>query len=59
MINTAPILPGRLKPQTAILLLAAVAFCGCATKPATATRAEPNQTGFTIFMIGDSAQSRT
>ena len=40
-----------------ILLLAAVAFCGCATKPAMATRAEPNQTGFTIFMIGDSTMA--
>ncbi len=41
----------------AILLLAAAAFCGCATKPAVATRAEANQTGFTIFMIGDSTMA--
>ena len=41
----------------AILLLAAAAFCGCASKPAMATRAESNQTGFTIFMIGDSTMA--
>jgi lysophospholipase L1-like esterase len=57
MIPAVPFLCGRLKPQTAILLLAAVAFCGCATKPATATRAEPNQTGFTIFLVGDSTMA--
>src|ERR1039458_9120307 len=57
MIPAVPFLCGRLKPQTAILLLAAVAFCGCATKPATATHAEPNRTGFTIFMIGDSTMA--
>jgi lysophospholipase L1-like esterase len=41
----------------AILLLAAVTFCGCATKPAVATRAKPNQTGFTIFLVGDSTMA--
>ena len=41
----------------AILLLAGVAFCGCATKPAVATRAKPNQTGFTIFLVGDSTMA--
>jgi lysophospholipase L1-like esterase len=41
MIPAVPFLCGRLKPQTAILLLAA----------------EPNRTGFTIFMIGDSTMA--
>jgi lysophospholipase L1-like esterase len=57
MISTVHVWSGRLKPQMAILLLAAAAFCGCATKPATATHSEPNQTGFTIFMIGDSTMA--
>src|ERR1017187_5298120 len=57
MISTVNVWSGRLKPQMAILLLAAVAFCGCATKPAVATRAKPNQTGFTIFLVGDSTMA--
>jgi hypothetical protein len=57
MISTVHVWSGRLKPQMANLLLAAAAFCGCATKPATGTRAEPIQTGFTIFMIGDSTMA--
>ena len=41
----------------AILLLAAVAFCGCATKPATASRPAPAKPGFTIFLVGDSTMA--
>jgi lysophospholipase L1-like esterase len=57
MISTVRVWSGRFKIQAGIALLAAVAFCGCATRPATATRAEPDQTGFTIFMIGDSTMA--
>jgi lysophospholipase L1-like esterase len=57
MINTASILTGRFKIQTVIVLLAAVALCGCATKPAPVSRAEPAKPGFTIFMAGDSTMA--
>jgi lysophospholipase L1-like esterase len=54
MIPAVPFLCGRLKLQMAILLLAAAAFCGCATKPATASRPQPAKPAFTIFLVGDS-----
>jgi lysophospholipase L1-like esterase len=57
MIPAVPFLCGRLKPQMAILLLAAVAFCGCATKPVTASRPAPAKPGFTIFLVGDSTMA--
>jgi lysophospholipase L1-like esterase len=57
MIHAASVLPERFKIQAAIALLAAVAFCGCATGPAPAIRAKSDQTGFTIFMIGDSTMA--
>src|ERR1035437_10653446 len=57
MIPAVPFLCGRVKPQMATLLLAAVAFCGCATKPATASRPAPAKPGFTIFLVGDSTMA--
>jgi len=57
VISTAQILFGRLKIQAGIALLAAVTFCGCAIRPPTTTRAEPDQTGFSIFMVGDSTMA--
>ncbi|MGO8836599.1 MAG: rhamnogalacturonan acetylesterase [Limisphaerales bacterium] len=57
MINAASILPERFKVQTAITLLAAVASCGCATKPATLPPAKPAKPNFTIFMVGDSTMA--
>src|SRR5208283_3750600 len=57
MINAASILPERFKIQTAITLLAAVASCGCATKPATLPPAKPAKPNFTIFMVGDSTMA--
>jgi lysophospholipase L1-like esterase len=57
MINAASILSGRFKIRTGVALLAVVAICGCATKPPAAGRAKPGQSGFTIFMIGDSTMA--
>lgn len=57
MIPAVPFLCGRRKFQTAILLLAAVAFCGCATKLATASRPAPAKPGFTIFLVGNSTMA--
>jgi lysophospholipase L1-like esterase len=37
--------------------LAAVAFCGCATKPATTARPGPAKPSFTVFMVGDSTMA--
>ena len=48
---------GRFKFHSAILLLAVAVDCGCATKPAMATRPEPSPTVFTIFMVGDSTMA--
>jgi lysophospholipase L1-like esterase len=57
MISTVHVWSGRIKIQTAVLLLVALSICGCTTKPMTAARLEPNPTGFTIFMIGDSTMA--
>lgn len=57
MIFTAFILSGRAKIQTAIALLAAAVLCGCATQPASPSRARPAQPGFTLFLVGDSTMA--
>jgi len=51
------ILSGRFKTRVAIALLAATALCGCATKPATASRAEADLPGFTLYLAGDSTMA--
>lgn len=57
MTHAASISFGGFKVQLAVVLLAAVTFCGCATKPAKASSAEPAKPGFTIFMVGDSTMA--
>lgn len=57
MISMASIGSGRFKVPAAIALLAAVALCGCVTKPATASCPETAQTGPTLFLIGDSTMA--
>ena len=57
MINTAFILSGRFKLQTAIALLAAGALCGCATKPAAVPSPKAPKSGVNIYMIGDSTMA--
>jgi lysophospholipase L1-like esterase len=57
MISAALILFGRFKIQTAFALLAAIALCGCATKPGPACCAEASKPVFTLFLIGDSTMA--
>jgi lysophospholipase L1-like esterase len=57
MANTTLILFERFKVQITITLLAAGAFCGCATKSTNTSGAEPARPSFTIFMIGDSTMA--
>jgi len=57
MISPVSILSGHFKTRAALILLAAVTFCGCATRPATATRAPADQPGFTVYLAGDSTMA--
>jgi lysophospholipase L1-like esterase len=51
------ILSGRFKTRAAIALLAVATFCAYAAEPATASRAEAGQPGFTLFLAGDSTMA--
>jgi len=48
---------GRFNLQAAIALLAAIAFCGCATKPAAPGQAAADQAGFKVYLAGDSTMA--